>query len=1191
MGQGALHEYSAEAAADGIINGRREAPAGWAATAGATEGIIDWGKHRARTRGTDTGLPNLGDIPTLTTLTTLTTNTDDPTTNTALANTSSPATPAPAPTAQPTGTGAPASIPVTGQTSGTPGATTNTPHPTPDTPPPPGDGIPSSSTTGIPAPLTTAPPDTTDHTTGSGSGSGSGSSTFTAATPNTSEPPVNSGSTAADNSATRTDPITTVLTDTPPVASATTAPAGTPVVSTPTPTASGVTTSATAGTDASGGSPPPPPTAATGLPFSLTTTVLNPPPSTADNNASDGTPIGTPRPQYPTPPGSGTSGPTGVTTSGTTSGTTITGTTGVGSTGTGQPGVGTSPLPAPGRQPTAHSDDAVTPVTVVRPPTATPPGSIAVITPDPARPTKAQNPPPSTASTLPSIGTNATNAGPTGRTGAVAAATTDSGSAPTSADGTAGQAVGRPDTDTVGPTAAASADAHRADAAWADAMLPVLEMQLNHVSQEQTAPDAAEVRETLTRLAALVEEARQAGELPPASVTQTLVSAPPEQMRKWQETAQEHAAAQAAAARTTDDPTARARHWLNSVLYQGFPMQTGARNLDPGRVTDADFLPLVQQVLDPSISEVDSSHLGRLREHVETLVERGNPVTLDALKRREGFELLKGRLDDLQALDETSEVLHRDRRIVQTLSERGVAADRQLEMRGLARDLLVERDLRFDLTEQNLATLNQVTELAYRRYLKTNDGAVPAGPLRLSHLQDLLQHKLGERGTLTWGNLQRIVDQATARQQWRDRHPLLARGSGVVRSLTAASPALREAGIYRSVVERHARTIQRQPGQADSPDQRRRELEHLWNLMSPETSAGASASTSLDPEGITRSDVARLVDTRRRLYADSRFRWYTGPSDYRSMALELLGAGRVGPAEMRQLATMVRTARANTRALRTDLRSTQRYSDSVLRRRLTELATVQWQDGKPGARPMVPGVVVDHSRLVTAFHSIGELAFVPELTAWLNHSVPFGTGAITEEVVSRTLASQFGQVLDDGAALTATVDGNTYDIRLWAVATGEPVVEDGSLLGLKESGSTRFSGKQEKRVYRYRDTATWQTSTRGLSVDAGVAYRGDVGVPEGISAARLDVGATVGGMKTWGHRQLAANTTADYLQFRIKEPLGWTNLPVGWVVRVQDRQTGRWRELTLQDEHGRLREHQVPYAGSSPVEWCLAVVA
>ncbi|MBO4206828.1 hypothetical protein, partial [Micromonospora echinofusca] len=44
MGQGALHEWTAEAAADLILNGRREAPAGWAATAGATEGIIDWGK-------------------------------------------------------------------------------------------------------------------------------------------------------------------------------------------------------------------------------------------------------------------------------------------------------------------------------------------------------------------------------------------------------------------------------------------------------------------------------------------------------------------------------------------------------------------------------------------------------------------------------------------------------------------------------------------------------------------------------------------------------------------------------------------------------------------------------------------------------------------------------------------------------------------------------------------------------------------------------------------------------------------------------------------------------------------------------------------------------------------------------------------------------------------------------------------
>ncbi|MBO4207855.1 transposase [Micromonospora echinofusca] len=804
-----------------------------------------------------------------------------------------------------------------------------------------------------------------------------------------------------------------------------------------------------------------------------------------------------------------------------------------------------------------------------------------MITPDLAPATEAQNAPsspalPSTTSTPPSI---EASAGPTDGTRAVVtAATTDSGPAPTvSVDGTPGQTVGRPDTDPAEPTTAASADTHRADAAWADAVLPVLEMQLSRLSQEQTAPEVAGVRATVARLAALVEEARQAGELPPTSVTQALVSATPLQMQTWQGTAQVHAAAQAAAARSTDDPATRARHWLTSVLYQGFPMQTGARNLNPERLTDADFLPLVQQVLDPSVSKVDPSHLGRLNAHVETLVGRGNPVTLDALSRREGFEVLRQRLDDRPLGDDADAVLELDRRIAQVLGARGVASDRQLELRGLARDLVAAK-LGIDPTEQNLVTLNQVVELAYRRYLKTNDGAVPAGPLRLSHVQDLLQHKLGDRGTLAWDNLQRVVDQATARQQWRDRHPLLAQGGGVVRSLTATRPALRETGVYRSVVDRHTRRIERQAGQADSPDQRRHELENLWEVMSPVTSAGASASTSLDPEGITRSDVARLVDTRRRLYADSRFRWYSDPSDYRSMALELLGAGRVGPAEIRQLTTMVRTARPNTRTLRTDLRSVERYSDSVLRRRLTELATAQWQDGKPGARPTVPGVVGDHSRLVTAFHSIGKLTFVPELTTWLNHSVPFGTGAVTEEVVSRTLASQFGQVLDEGAALSAMVDGRTYDIRLWAVATGEPVVKEGSLLGVKEPDSTRFSGKQEKRIYRYRDTATWQTSTHGLSVDAGVAYRGDVGVSDEISAARLDAGAAVGGMKTWGHRQLAANTTADYLQFRIKEPLGWTHLPVGWVVRVQDRQTGRWRELTLQDEHGTLREDLVPYA-------------
>lgn len=146
------------------------------------------------------------------------------------------------------------------------------------------------------------------------------------------------------------------------------------------------------------------------------------------------------------------------------------------------------------------------------------------------------------------------------------------------------------------------------------------------------------------------------------------------------------------------------------------------------------------------------------------------------------------------------------------------------------------------------------------------------------------------------------------------------------------------------------------------------------------------------------------------------------------------------------------------------------------------------------------------------------------------------------------------------------------------MAAGEPVVEPASLLGGKEAGSTRFSGKQENRIYRYRDTAIWRSEAQGSSLDVGVAYRGGFGAPGTVSAGRADVAATYGRVNTRGRRQLAANATSDFQQLRIKEPLGWVHLPVNWVLRVQDRATGRWRELSLRDVQGTLREHQVRYA-------------
>ncbi|NBE83350.1 WXG100-like domain-containing protein [Micromonospora rubida] len=735
-------------------------------------------------------------------------------------------------------------------------------------------------------------------------------------------------------------------------------------------------------------------------------------------------------------------------------------------------------------------------------------------------------------------------------------------------------------------------DAELLDAAFVVAMEPVLEIKLRQ-AQEPLPPNTPEVREVadaLRQFNLLIEEARQAGELPSAPLARVMVNASPAQMRVWQETAQRRATALAQRAEATGEPATRARHLLGSVLYQNFPMRTGALGLDPEAPGNGQFLPLVQQALDPSALTVNEEHMDRLTGYVTSLVGANEPVTLDALTRRAGFDALRIKLGDRTEVS----LPDLDQRIAGSRYSADLSPDRVLELRALARDLSTASNEPFEPTDRNLETLNQVIESAYRRYAKVYDGARPDGPLGLADLGDLLRHKLGDRAALTWANVQRVADESNARQLWRERHPGQAWVAGVTRSVTVKLPALGRSAVYQTVSARHTHNIQQTPGQADSPAERQAELDSLWAAVSAAPVAppavlaadfdplpGAVAPAAQQPDPVTRDDLAGLVDARRLLYADGRDRWYTGLSEYRPMALELLGVeGAVGAAEVRELATLVRDARAASGPrLRTGAAVTaDRFHRAVTRQRLTELAISRWQDGKPRSRPSPEGVTEDHSRMVTAFHAIEELPFVPELTTWINRAVPFGGGQISEEVVNRTLASLFGQVLDDGAALSVTAGGRTYDIRLWAVATSEPVVEPASLLGAKEEGSTRFSGKQENRIYRYRDTAIWRSEAQGSSLDVGLAYRGGFGAPGTVEAGRADVAATYGRANTRGRRQLAANATSDFQQLRIKEPLGWVNLLVNWVLRVQDRETGRWRELRLRDAHGALREHQVRYA-------------
>ncbi|MER7415942.1 hypothetical protein ABT346_04000 [Micromonospora peucetia] len=748
-------------------------------------------------------------------------------------------------------------------------------------------------------------------------------------------------------------------------------------------------------------------------------------------------------------------------------------------------------------------------------------------------------------------------------------------------------------------------DAELLDAAYVVAMQPVLEMRLQELTSPNT-PESQETTDALEEINLLITKAQQAGELPSAPLARTMVNASPAQMRAWQETAMRNATM--LAQRVAATPEERARNLLGVVLYQDFPMRTGALGLDPEALGNAQFLPVVQQVLDPSATMVTEQHMRRLTGYVTFLAGRGEPVTLDALTRRAGFDALKDRLSARTDVSPSvvDAVWELDRQVMETIQGRRgglpLSPDRVLELRGLAQDLLIERNESFDPTSQNLETLNQVIDSAYRRYGKEYDGARPDGPLRLSHLEHLLHHKFGDQATLTWANMQRVADLSNARQRWRDSHPGQAWVAGVTRTVIRKLPAVGRSHVYQTVNSRHTRNIQKAPGQADSPAERQRESASLWTAVSLADPGAAAplAPQQLDP--VTQADLAELVDVRRRLYADPRDRRYTGLSDYQPMALELLGVeGAVGVNEVRELAALVRTVSLPSSKFGKAAAAAVRFHRSVARRKLAEAATLRWQDPvdrKPGIRPNPAEVTEDHSRLVTAFHAIGELPFAPELTAWLNRAVPFGGGQITEQVVKRTLTSLFGQVLDDGAAFSATAVGRTYDIRLWAVPTGGPVVDRDSLLGTveesrslfsgqadgdgpldtKEEEGGRFPGKQENRIYRYRDTATWQSQTEGRSLDVGVAYRGGFGAPGTVQAGRGDLAATYGRQQSSGRRQLAANASSDFQQLRIKEPLGWVNLPVNWVLRVQDRATGRWRELSLRDEHGALRAHQVRYA-------------
>ncbi|MEU8210359.1 hypothetical protein AB0B85_14300 [Micromonospora sp. NPDC049044] len=742
-----------------------------------------------------------------------------------------------------------------------------------------------------------------------------------------------------------------------------------------------------------------------------------------------------------------------------------------------------------------------------------------------------------------------------------------------------------------------------ADLLYVEAMLPVLQVRLDQAERQLSAdnPEVQQTERALQELRELVDDARNNGELPERPLSQALLTSSFKDVRRWQDEARDKA--QALTGQTSQGQDAsRTRRLLQSVLYRDFLIETSALGLKPEDPGEAQFLPIVRTAFDPAVSAVTHEHMQELDRHVTDLTSNGQAVTMEGLTRRAGFDRLRQRLASrpsapwITEIDDAVAALWPAAAPDQDLAR----SDRRLELRELGAVLVTEGGA-FDPTPANLEALNQVIDAAYRRYGKANDRARPHGPIPVQALRDLLHHKLGDGTALNWSNVQRAADEDSARHAWRNKHPVLVQT--VQKIITTKLPGLE--GARTRVNARHTRKIRSGPGQADSLEERNAERDALLAELGLGTSAASTApaqpadlagAIALAPLGpaagastaqatppstsvttVGTQDVTTLVAVRRRLYAPDN-RHYTGLSDYRQMALGLLGTeGEVGAAELRDLAAMVRGM-----PRRLPLTSKDKSEDQRARQWLTEQATSRWKAEPPGHRPDpqnpngVPDARTDRSRMVSAFHAIGEMPFVADLTAWINQAVPFGGGQVTEEVVQRKLASLFGQVLDDGAALEVTVGGNTYDIRLWAVPVSGPAVDADSLPGAENSN--RFKGKQELRIYGYHDLASWYTWARAHSYDGGLIYRAALGQAEALSGARIDLVATLGRGAGRGQRELSAHAPAEFQQLRIKEPLGWVNLPVNWALRVQARGTGRWRELTFRDADGALRVDNVRYA-------------
>ena len=700
------------------------------------------------------------------------------------------------------------------------------------------------------------------------------------------------------------------------------------------------------------------------------------------------------------------------------------------------------------------------------------------------------------------------------------------------------------------------------DVVAAVSMLPVLAMKLDHSRGRE---GEAALRTAVDDLRTAVNTARTANQLPSPSTAQTLATATAEQKEQWIDTAREYAAAQIAAAEAAAPGSpARLAAWRKAVLFATFPVESGAVGRAGAALRLADHLPMVHHVLGPDKVTVTDADLARIDGYVNDLLSEQRDVTLDGLAQQHAFAQTRAGLVADAAVDAAVETAVTAAALNPIATER-----RRTEVRALMVELagLLGQD-----PSQVTARAGHLTHLAamvHRRFADQHGGALLGEPVRAPHLKGLVTGKL-RTADFSWDVLARVVANDKARARWVAAN-VAVRGVRRVVQVPSVKVRLQRKSFYRSTSDWQIRRVQRMPTMPDSATAVAAEVAEVWAELTTEAVDGATTVDVVTTPGgvatpISRRDVKKLVKARREFYADTRNRGFSDVSDYRSMVLKVLGTG--GPVtaqELGRLAVMIRDVRHSAKA------GMRRVLGNDLRSMVAKAVVSGWSSAKPGTRPQPTGIDVDHSRLVSAFHAIGELPFVAELTAWLNGIIPLSEGAVDETKVRRKLVSLFAQALDDGSDIPVTVGDRTYDVRLWAIASAPPKVQAASLIAAGEPGSGRYSGKGENRIYAYDDSATTRSKLKGGYLDIGPMIRGEAGV------ARSDVALTYGQSSVSGRRHTVAVATSTYQFQRIKEKLGNVDLPVVWVARVHDRETRRFKDFTWTDPDGNPQTQVVPY--------------